>query len=166
MNLFDLIGAHYETREDSDSLEAVRDMNRRERKQARRGVALAFVMGVLIGATIIVGYWHRQRTTWNDLLLGWVITGESSAEYAQMEDTPRSFDFSESTVRIETIGGEEYTCEYDLEREGYGYGSVTIHDYCDTGEDVALRYSIQPIVHIRGLDPDDEDAIISYSLAG
>lgn len=77
---------------------------------------------------------------------GWVLDPATTEE---LEGTaPRSFDFKEDTVDIQTVDGQKLTCAYEIEDAEDGFvGPLTIHDYL--GSDLTFDWSKQPSVVLK-----------------
>lgn len=124
-------------------------------------VTLGFVLGALASAVGFNIYRKLSTSHTHPLAGGWVL---DPAESGNLDgDVPRSFDFRESTVDIETVDGRKVTCEYDIERaEDVFVGPLTIHDYF--GTELTYNWSKQPTVILS--TPDDSDDKNRYLFAG
>lgn len=127
-------------------------------------VGLSFAIGLVLGATMLAMAWGVRHSESGSLMGGWRMPASVESEIG--DNVPVEFDFGAEYVTLRTADNSSYKCAYEVQSEDVLDRRVIIQDYLGSGKSVTLTYSIQPMVHIEGVDEDNQSDSYDYLFIG
>ncbi len=127
-------------------------------------VGLSFAIGLVLGASMLAMAWGVRHSESARLMGGWRMPASVEPEIG--DNVPVEFDFGAEYVTLRMADNSSYTCAYEIQSEDVLDRRVIIQDYLGSGKSVTLTYSIQPMVHIEGVDGANQSDSYDYLFIG